>query len=58
LKLIRELFEKLPFVYLRLSVRGNPKRVLFWDTVLNRIRDKLYGWRRREVWGSGDWGSL
>jgi len=36
---------KLLFIYLGLPVEGKPKRVLFWDHVLNRIKFRLFGWR-------------
>jgi hypothetical protein len=32
---------KIPFVYLRLSIGGNPRRMLFWQPVLNRIQSKV-----------------
>jgi hypothetical protein len=38
---------KIPFLYLGLLIGGNPRRLLFWDPVVNRIKSRLSGWNSR-----------
>ncbi|GAU10875.1 hypothetical protein TSUD_424580, partial [Trifolium subterraneum] len=38
---------KIPFIYLGLSIGGDPRRLSFWEPVLNRIQNRLSGWRSR-----------
>ncbi|GAU21182.1 hypothetical protein TSUD_10990 [Trifolium subterraneum] len=37
----------IPFMYLGLPIRGDPRRLSFWDPVLNRIRNRLSSWKSR-----------
>jgi hypothetical protein len=36
---------KAPFLYLGLSIGGNPSRLAFWDPVVNTIKSRLSGWQ-------------
>ncbi|MCI67676.1 RNA-directed DNA polymerase (Reverse transcriptase), partial [Trifolium medium] len=36
-----------PFVYLGLPIGGNPRRLVFWEPVVTRIRIRLSGWKSR-----------
>lgn len=36
-----------PFVYLGLPIGGHPRRLLFWEPVLLRIKKRLSGWRSK-----------
>jgi len=38
---------KVPFVYLGLSIGGNPRRLAFWDPVIISIKSRLFGWKSR-----------
>jgi len=38
---------KVPFLYLGLSIGGDPRRLAFWDPVLNTIKSRLLGWKSR-----------
>jgi hypothetical protein len=38
---------KIPFLYLGLSIGGDPRRLLFWEPVVNRINTRLSGWHSR-----------
>ncbi|CAJ2678325.1 unnamed protein product [Trifolium pratense] len=38
---------KIPFLYLGLQIGGDPRRLSFWDPVLNRIKNRLSGWKSR-----------
>jgi len=38
---------KTPFVYLGLSIGGDPQRIAFWDLVLHIINSRLSGWKIR-----------
>ena len=38
---------KVPFVYLGLSIGGNPRRLAFWDPVILSIKSRLSGWKSR-----------
>ncbi|GAU48899.1 hypothetical protein TSUD_98900 [Trifolium subterraneum] len=38
---------KVPFSYLDLPIGGNPRRLSFWEPLLNRFRSKLSGWKSR-----------
>jgi len=35
---------KVPFLYLGLSIGGDPRRLAFWNPVMNSIKSKLSGW--------------
>jgi len=35
----------IPFVYLELPIGGNPRRLSFWEPVVNRIKSRLSGWQ-------------
>ena len=36
-----------PFLYPGLSIGGNPRRLAFWDPVVNTIKSRLSGWQSR-----------
>ncbi|CAJ2663689.1 unnamed protein product [Trifolium pratense] len=38
---------KIPFLYLGLPIGGDPRRLSFWDPVLNRLKNRLSGWKSR-----------
>ncbi|CAJ2651349.1 unnamed protein product [Trifolium pratense] len=38
---------KIPFLYLGLSIGGDPRRLGFWEPVVNRLKNRLSGWRSR-----------
>ena len=38
---------KIPFLYLGLSIGGDPRRLSFWEPVVNRIKSRLSGWHSR-----------
>jgi len=38
---------KVPFMYLGMSIGGNPRRLSFWDPIVNRIKARLSGWNSR-----------
>jgi len=38
---------KVPFLYLGLSIESDPKRLAFWEPVLNTIMSRLLGWQSR-----------
>jgi len=38
---------KIPFVYLGMSVGGDPHRLLFWEPVVSNIKSRLSGWHGR-----------
>jgi len=38
---------KVPFMYLGLSIGGDPWRLAFWEPVLNTIRSRLTRWHSR-----------
>ncbi|XP_039688276.1 uncharacterized protein [Medicago truncatula] len=38
---------KIPFMYLGLPIGGNPRRLSFWDPVVNKIKSRLSGWNSR-----------
>ena len=38
---------KIPFVYLGLSIGGDPWRLAFWEPVLKTIKSRLSGWQSR-----------
>jgi len=38
---------KISFVYLGLPIGGDPRRLLFWEPVVNRIKSRLSGWHSR-----------
>jgi hypothetical protein len=35
------------FMLLGLLIGGDPRRLSFWDLVLTRIKNKLFGWKSR-----------
>jgi hypothetical protein len=35
---------KIPFMYLGLPIGGNPRRLKFWEPIVNRIKSRLSGW--------------
>jgi hypothetical protein len=35
---------KVPFLYLGLFIGGDLRRLLFWEPILNRIKNRLYSW--------------
>jgi len=38
---------KVPFLYLGISIGGDPRRLAFWDPVLKSIKFRLSGWQSR-----------
>ncbi|CAJ2670867.1 unnamed protein product [Trifolium pratense] len=38
---------KIPFLYLGLQIGGDPRRLMFWEPVLSRIKNRLSGWKSR-----------
>ncbi|WJX34558.1 hypothetical protein P8452_22662 [Trifolium repens] len=38
---------KIPFLYLGLPVGGDPRRLVFWDPVVARLKNRLSGWKSR-----------
>jgi len=38
---------RLPFKYLGLEVEGNPRKKLFWESILDRLSAKLNAWKGR-----------
>ncbi|CAJ2679133.1 unnamed protein product [Trifolium pratense] len=38
---------KIPFLYLGLQIGGDPRRLSFWEPMLNRIKNRLSGWKSR-----------
>ncbi|CAJ2642357.1 unnamed protein product [Trifolium pratense] len=38
---------KIPFLYLGLQIGGDPRRLVFWEPVLSRIKNRLSGWKNR-----------
>ncbi|MCI34786.1 RNA-directed DNA polymerase (Reverse transcriptase), partial [Trifolium medium] len=38
---------KLPFLYLGLSIRGDSRRLGFWEPLLARLKNRLSGWKSR-----------
>jgi len=38
---------KVPFMYLGLSIGGDPRRLALWEHVLNTIKSRLTGWHSR-----------
>jgi len=39
----------LPILYLGLPVGGDPRRLIFWEHVVNRIKSRLSGWKSRHL---------
>jgi len=35
---------RMPFLYLGLPIGGDPRRLLFWDHIVSRIKSRLSGW--------------
>jgi hypothetical protein len=48
---------KVPFLYLGLSIGGDPRRLAFWNPVLNSIKSRLAGWQSRFISFGGSIGS-
>jgi len=38
---------KISFLYLGLSIGGDPRRLVFWEPVINTIKSRLAGWQSR-----------
>jgi hypothetical protein len=38
-----------PFVYLGLPIRGNARRLTFWEPLLNRINSRLSSWNSKHL---------
>jgi hypothetical protein len=38
---------KVPFTYLGLSIEGDPRRLVFWEPVLDTIKSRLSRWKSR-----------
>jgi len=39
--------DKVPFLYLGPYIGGGPRRLVFWEPVLNTIKSRLSGWKSR-----------
>ena len=39
--------DKIPFLYLGLSIGGDPCRLIFWELVVTNIKSRLTGWQSR-----------
>jgi hypothetical protein len=39
----------LPFVYLGLPIGGDPRRLSFWELLINRIQSRLSGWKSKHL---------
>jgi len=39
----------LPFVYLGLPIGGDPRRLSFWESVINHIQSRLSGWKFKHL---------
>jgi len=37
------------FVYLSMPIGGNPRRLSFWEPLLNRIKSRLSGWSSKHL---------
>jgi hypothetical protein len=44
---------KVPFLYLGMPIGGNPRRLCFWDPVVNHIKARLSGWNSRFLYFGG-----
>jgi len=44
---------KIPFLYLGLSIGGDPQRLAFWEPVVSNIKSRLAGWRKVVFYPSG-----
>ena len=38
---------KIPFLYLGLSIGGDPRKLAFWELVIDTIKIRLAGWQSR-----------
>jgi len=38
---------KIPFMYLGLPIDCNPRRLMFWEPIVNHIKSRLSGWNNR-----------
>ncbi|CAJ2652400.1 unnamed protein product [Trifolium pratense] len=38
---------KIPFLYLGLQIGGDPRRLVFWEQILTRLKNRLSGWKSR-----------
>jgi len=38
---------KIPFLYLGLSIGGDPRKLAFWEPVIDTIKTRLAGWQSR-----------
>ncbi|MCI45314.1 putative RNA-directed DNA polymerase, partial [Trifolium medium] len=36
---------KIPFLYLGLPIGGHPRRLVFWEPVVSRLKNRLSGWK-------------
>ncbi|XP_024640828.1 uncharacterized protein [Medicago truncatula] len=49
---------KIPFLYLGLSIGGDPRRLLFWEPVVDRIKSRLSGGEEKRKISWVRWDSL
>jgi len=40
---------RLPFLYLGLPIGDDPRRLVFWEPVLDRIKARLFEWKSRNL---------
>ncbi|XP_045791342.1 uncharacterized protein LOC123886049 [Trifolium pratense] len=38
---------KIPFLYMGLQIGGDPRRLVFWEPMLTRLKNRLSGWKSR-----------
>jgi len=46
---------KVPFLYLGMPIGGNPRRLCFWEPIVNRIKSRLSDWNSRFLSFGGRW---
>jgi len=40
---------RVPFLYLGLSIGGDPRKLKFWQPLINRIKSRLSGWKSKNL---------
>ena len=46
-KTLHYIIMRIPFIYLRLEVGGNPRRKEFWEPIVSKVSVKLSAWKGR-----------
>ena len=44
---------RVPFMYLRLLIGGDSRRLVFWGPMLDHIKSRLYGWKSQNLSSKG-----